>query len=101
MHPGVQETFGLTALESQSCGTPVVGIRGSYMDRIIFGDQGCWARENSADALAQAVEDLSGQNLEPLGAAASQRARKHYAWPHVFARLFCIYREVRAHYRTF
>ena len=33
VHPGVQETFGLAALESQACGTPVVGIRGSYMDR--------------------------------------------------------------------
>src|SRR5205807_4853251 len=28
VHPGVQETFGLVALESQACGTPVVGIRG-------------------------------------------------------------------------
>ena len=44
----MQETFGLTALESQACGTPVVGIRGSYMDRIIFGSQEHWARENSA-----------------------------------------------------
>src|SRR5207253_11022293 len=35
VHPGTQETFGLVALESQACGTPVVGIRGSYMDRII------------------------------------------------------------------
>src|SRR5207302_3088870 len=29
VHPGVQETFGLVALESQACATPVVGIRGS------------------------------------------------------------------------
>ncbi|MDQ6623413.1 MAG: glycosyltransferase, partial [Verrucomicrobiota bacterium] len=28
VHPGVEETFGLVALESQACGTPVVGIRG-------------------------------------------------------------------------
>ncbi len=100
VHPGVQETFGLTSLESQACGTPVVGIRGSYMDRIIFGDQGSWARENSPDALARAVEDLSRQDLRALGEAASQRAREQYAWPRVFDRLFCIYREVRAHYRA-
>ena len=50
VHPGVQETFGLTALESQACGTPVVGIRGSYMDRIIFGGQEHWARENAPRA---------------------------------------------------
>lgn len=35
MGPDVQETFGLVTLESQACGTPVIGIRGSYMDRII------------------------------------------------------------------
>jgi alpha-1,6-mannosyltransferase len=101
VHPGVQETFGLTALESQACGTPVVGIRGSYMDRIIFGGQGFWARENSATALANAVADLSREDLREIGAAASQHAREHYAWSRVFDRLFCIYREVCANYRTF
>jgi len=35
VHPGTQETFGLVALESQACGTPVVGIRGSRLDGII------------------------------------------------------------------
>ena len=52
VHPGVQETFGLVALESQACGTPVVGIRGSYMDRIIFHEQQSWAWQNSPEALA-------------------------------------------------
>src|SRR5207244_7052949 len=52
VHPGVQETFGLVALESQACGTPVMGIRGSYMDRIIFHAQESWARQNTAAALA-------------------------------------------------
>jgi len=51
VHPSVQETFGLVALESQACGTPVVGIRGSYMDRIILPyDQKSWAQKNSPDA---------------------------------------------------
>ncbi len=101
VHPGVQETFGLTALESQACGTPVVGIRGSYMDRIIFGDQEDWARSNTPAALACAVDALSRQDLRALGETASHRARSQYAWPQVFERLFCIYHEVRAHYRAF
>ncbi|HEY5037208.1 MAG TPA: glycosyltransferase [Chthoniobacterales bacterium] len=99
VHPGVQETFGLTTLESQACGTPVVGIRGSYMDRIIFGDQKLWARENSPAALAEAIAAMSRENLAELGAAAAHRAREEFSWPQVFARLFCIYREVCADYR--
>src|SRR6266850_7049905 len=63
VHPGVQETFGLVALESQACGTPVVGIRGSYMDRIICHEQESWAHENTAEALAEAIEQMSKKKL--------------------------------------
>ena len=99
VHPGVQETFGFVALESQACGTPVVGIRGSYMDRIIFHEQRSWAIENTAQALADAIEELSGKKLSMLGSGASQMAGELYAWPRVFERLFCIYREVCANYK--
>ncbi|MEY2525879.1 MAG: alpha,6-mannosyltransferase [Verrucomicrobiota bacterium] len=99
VHPGVQETFGLVALESQACGTPVVGIRGSYMDRIIFHEQESWARENSAAALADAIEELSGKKLSILGGNASIAAEALHSWPRVFEQLFCIYREVCARYR--
>ena len=71
----MQETFGLVALESQACGTPVVGIRGSYMDRIIFHEQESWARENTPEALADAIEELSGKKLSILGGARRSRRR--------------------------
>jgi alpha-1,6-mannosyltransferase len=99
VHSGVQETFGLVALESQACGTPVVGIRGSYMDRIIFHEQESWARENTPEALADAIEEFCGKDLESLGAAAASVAVERYSWPRVFEGLLCIYREVCAHYR--
>jgi alpha-1,6-mannosyltransferase len=98
VHPGVQETFGLVALESQACGTPVVGIRGSYMDRIICHEQQSWPRENTAEAQADAVESLNPEKLERLGRVAAQRARLGHGWPRVFDELFSIYREVYAHY---
>lgn len=99
VHPGIQETFGLVALESQACGTPVVGIRGSYMDRIISHEQGSWAGENTPEALAKAIEEFSGKDLRGLGALAARVAAEQYAWPRIFEGLFCIYREVCAHYR--
>jgi alpha-1,6-mannosyltransferase len=99
VHPGMQETFGLVALESQACGTPVVGIRGSRLDGIILHDQEGWAEENNPEALAGAIEQFSARDLDALGRAAAQKAVAEYAWPAVFERLFCIYREVCAHYR--
>lgn len=98
VHPGVQETFGLVTLEAQACGTPVLGIRGSYMDRIIHSDQALWARENSAPALAAAIEETSREDLEKIGARASEQVAAQYAWAQVFPRLFALYREVIATY---
>jgi len=100
VHPGTQETFGLVALESQACGTPVVGIRGSRLDGIILHDQESWAAANSpAAALADAIEQFSRRDLRALGDIAAKRAAE-YAWPRVFERLFCIYREVCANYNA-
>ena len=98
VHAGVQETFGLVALESQACGTPVVGIRGSYMDRIICHDQESWAGENTPEALAGAIESSSAKRVATLGMSAAQTAEKLYSWPRVFEELFCIYREVLSKY---
>lgn len=99
VHPGVQETFGLVTLESQACGTPVLGIRGTYMDRIIFHEQEFWARENTVSALAEAIAQAGGKNLPDLGVRASEIAGGLYSWPRIFEQLFCIYREVCANYQ--
>jgi alpha-1,6-mannosyltransferase len=95
VHPSVQETFGLVALESQACGTPVVGIRGSYMDRIIFADQSHWAKENSPESLAVAIHAMSSTDLATIGHEASERVIQRYSWRKVFDRMFRIYQEIR------
>jgi alpha-1,6-mannosyltransferase len=94
VHPGVQETFGLVAIESQACGTPVVGIRGSYMDRIIHNDATLWAEENSPAALAAAIQQMSALDLRAVGGPAARLVAERYSWRVVFDRLFAIYREV-------
>lgn len=99
VHAGVQETFGLVSLESQACGTPVVGIRGTSMDRIIFHEQESWARENTPEALADAIEEFGGKDLKSLGAMAAGVAAERYSWTRVFEGVLCIYREVCANYR--
>lgn len=98
VHPGIQETFGLVTLESQASGTCVVGIRGSYMDRIIFSGQELWAAENSPAALADAIESKFTLDLRAAGLKASAEARGKYSWSTVFARQFAIYEDVIARY---
>jgi alpha-1,6-mannosyltransferase len=88
VHPSVQETFGLVTLESQACGTPVVGIRGSYMDRIIFADQTHWAAQNHPESLATAIVRMSQTDLDAIGAKASRIVTERYSWSHVFERMF-------------
>src|SRR5205807_4391261 len=91
VHPGIQETFGLVALESQACGTPVIGIRGSRMDQIILHEQESWALENTPEVLANAIEEFCRKDLRAAGSVAAQAVAGHYSWPRVFDGVFCIY----------
>ena len=99
VHPGMQETFGLVALESQACGTPVLGIRGSSMERIVLHDRTDWAQENTAASLSHASEAMSAQDCSSMGKTAAELVAARYAWPTVFEHLFCIYRDVCENYK--
>jgi hypothetical protein len=71
------------------------------MDNVICHDQESWARENSAHALLNAIEDSSDRKLSVMGRNAARIARRLYSWQRVFDELFCIYRELRSKYLRF
>lgn len=99
VHPGVKETFGLVTLESQACGTPVVGIRGSFMDAINFSGLHNWSSDDSEESLADAILTATAGDLKSSGMAAAASVSSRYDWKSVFTRLFAVYREVIASYK--
>ena len=96
VHPGVRETFGLVTLEAQACALPVVGFRGTAMDRIVCHDQSFWAGEHTPAALADAITKAFTCELPAMGAAAREKVSAQFAWSRVFTRQYEIYREVIA-----
>jgi len=99
VHPGIQETFGLVTLESQASGTPVVGIRGSYMDRIVLTNQMAWATENTPEALAEAIRKKFTTDLYERGLQASAGVRERFSWKSAFDRIFSNYETIIETYR--
>jgi alpha-1,6-mannosyltransferase len=96
VHPGVRETFGLVTLETQACALPVVGFRGTAMDRIVCHDQSFWAGEHTPAALVDAIARAFTNDLPAMGAAAREKVSAQFAWSRVFARQFEIYRDLIA-----
>jgi alpha-1,6-mannosyltransferase len=70
--PGPVETFGLAALESLACGTPVVVSKRSALPGVV-GDAGR-AAESCGICFADAVEALLAQPTEQIRVAAHARA---------------------------
>lgn len=94
IHPGIHETFGLVTLESQACGTPVVGICDNSMERIIFNQEQRGALKNSSFSLADAIMAFEPSAVEQESQIVAAAVAEHYDWKKAFHRLLTIYQEV-------
>lgn len=85
----IMELLGLAALESMSCGTPVVAVReAGYRETVIDGHTGFLVDreiEDFAQALARVLDnpDLRYQ----MGIAARQHMLKTWTWEHAYRAL--------------
>jgi glycosyltransferase involved in cell wall biosynthesis len=76
------EPFGLTAIESMACGTPVIAIReGGYLDSVVDGRTGLLV-EPQAEDLAAAMSTLwhDRRRADEMGAAGREHVSTGWTW---------------------
>jgi phosphatidylinositol alpha-1,6-mannosyltransferase len=91
------EGFGLTFLEANCCGTPVIGSRtGGIPDAVEDGRSGLLVPPRDPRALAAAIERLLGNPAEAreMGRYGQERARTQFRWELVAQRVDAAFEEL-------
>lgn len=92
--PGTAETFGLTILEAQASGLPVITGASGAAPELVAPDAGALVDPRDPEAIAAAVSHLAGQNLSELGWRARCFTEQHYSWNSTFDKLFQSYEQL-------
>ena len=97
--PSHYEPFGLVAIESMACGTPVVASSvGGLNFSIVPEETGLLVPPQDIAAFAEAIDRILGNDLwaTKLKLRASERVLRNFSWSGVAAQLSDLYRRVLA-----
>jgi glycosyltransferase involved in cell wall biosynthesis len=95
--PSVYEGFGLPAGEAMACGVPVVSTDGGALPEVV-GDGGVIVPAKSADALAEAIDDLLQNPVrrDALGVKGRNRILEKFCWNVCAGQMVDYYEQVLA-----
>ena len=65
LYPQVED-FGITAVEAQACGCPVVAFKAGGALDTVTSNSGVFFPAQNADALCEAIDTLDGRSIDPL-----------------------------------
>lgn len=88
------ETFGITALESMACGTPVIGAEvGGIKYSVVNGKTGLLVPPHNPNALAERINLLLSNEslLKKMGEKAHEHVLEHFTWKKIAAKMKNIY----------
>ncbi len=97
--PSHYEPFGLVAIESMACGTPVVASAvGGLKFSIVPEETGLLVPPQDTKAFAKAIDRILGDDLwaTKLRLRASERVQRNFSWSGVAAQLSDLYRRLLA-----
>lgn len=81
------ETFGISTLEAQACGLPVVGVRAGAMIDRVPPEAGCLAEPGDPEALKDAILHVWNGDREAMSRNARALAES-FSWDAAMSRLF-------------
>jgi D-inositol-3-phosphate glycosyltransferase len=94
--PSLYESFGMVALESMACGTPVIASRvGGLNDTVRDGQTGYLIPEGNAVALADKINRLlHDDSLRGLMGRQGPRHAQKYSWENIAHQLIPLYSRI-------
>lgn len=78
------ETFGISVIEAQSCGLPVVGVQAGAMPERVLPGTGLLGPVDDLSAMARNVQTIWRSGAQRMGAQARVMVEGRYSWKNTF-----------------